>query len=92
MPRPLLPQARLVNRDYPKREGELLLSLVTSLHHHYELVWKAGVRYADDIIIHCRTEAQARVMQRVIERRLARCKLQLQPEKTVTYGFWRAQR
>ena len=39
-------------------------------------------RYADDIIVHCRTEAQAQVMLRVIERRLARCKLQLHPEKT----------
>ncbi len=39
-------------------------------------------RYADDIIVHCHTEAQARVMLRVIERRLARCKLQLHPEKT----------
>ena len=37
-------------------------------------------RYADDIIVHCRTEAQAQVMLRVIERRLARCKMQLHPE------------
>ena len=39
-------------------------------------------RYADDIIVHCRTKAQAQVMLRTIELRLARCKLRLHPEKT----------
>ena len=39
-------------------------------------------RYADDIIVHCCTEAQAQFMLRVIKTRLARCKLQLNPEKT----------
>ncbi len=39
-------------------------------------------RYADDIIVHCGSEKQARWMRSVIERRLARCKLELHPEKT----------
>ena len=39
-------------------------------------------RYADDIIVHCRTEAQAQVMLKTIELRLARCKLKLHPQKT----------
>ena len=39
-------------------------------------------RYADDIIVHCRTEAQAQVLLKAIEQRLARCKLNLHPEKT----------
>lgn len=39
-------------------------------------------RYADDIIVHCKTEAEAQVVLRDIERRLARCKLELHPEKT----------
>ena len=37
---------------------------------------------ATHLIVHCRTEAQAQFMLRVIETRLARCKLQLNPEKT----------
>ncbi len=39
-------------------------------------------RYADDIIVHCRTESQAQVMLKAIELRLARCKLKLHPQKT----------
>jgi RNA-directed DNA polymerase len=39
-------------------------------------------RYADDVIVHCRTEAQAEVMQRSIEARLARCRLRVHPQKT----------
>jgi RNA-directed DNA polymerase len=38
--------------------------------------------YADDIIIHCRTEDHAQIMLRIIELRLARCKLKLHPQKT----------
>jgi len=39
-------------------------------------------RYADDVIVHCRTEAQAKVLQRSIETRLARCRLRVHPQKT----------
>ena len=39
-------------------------------------------RYADDIVIHCRTEAQAHFIRRRIEERLRRCKLQVHQEKT----------
>ena len=39
-------------------------------------------RYADDVIVHCRTEAQAKVLQRSIEARLARCRLRVHPQKT----------
>jgi RNA-directed DNA polymerase len=39
-------------------------------------------RYADDIIVHCRTEEQAQAVKRNIEVRLKCCKLELHPEKT----------
>ena len=39
-------------------------------------------RYADDIVIHCRTEARAREIHQAIIQRLARCRLQAHPEKT----------
>lgn len=39
-------------------------------------------RYADDIVIHCRSRKQAIFLLRQIERRLARCKLQLHATKT----------
>ncbi|MFM1815614.1 MAG: hypothetical protein RLZ98_2309, partial [Pseudomonadota bacterium] len=39
-------------------------------------------RYADDAICHCRSEAEARVLQDALAARLAECKLKLHPEKT----------
>jgi len=39
-------------------------------------------RYADDIIVHCKTEKQAQYMVERIRERLKQCKLILHPEKT----------
>ena len=39
-------------------------------------------RYADDVIVHCACEEQARAVKRSIEARLKLCKLELQPQKT----------
>ena len=39
-------------------------------------------RYADDIVCHCRTEAEARALWHALGERLADCKLELHPEKT----------
>lgn len=39
-------------------------------------------RYADDIIVHCKSERQAQWIKGVIEKRLSACKLELHPEKT----------
>ena len=47
--------------------------------HHPE---KPFERYADDIIVHCKTEKQARFMLRAIEQRMKTCKRTLHPEKT----------
>lgn len=39
-------------------------------------------RYADDIIVHCKTEKQAKYVLRAIEKRMKQCKLVLHPKKT----------
>jgi RNA-directed DNA polymerase len=39
-------------------------------------------RYADDIVIHCKTEKQAHQLCREVARRLESCKLQMHPTKT----------
>jgi RNA-directed DNA polymerase len=39
-------------------------------------------RYADDALVHCKTEQQAKLMLKAIGKRLAQCKLELHPEKT----------
>jgi len=47
--------------------------------HHPE---KPFERYADDIVVHCKTEKQAKYMLGQIQKRMQACKLQLHPEKT----------
>jgi len=39
-------------------------------------------RYADDIVVHCRSEKQATWIKMVIEGRLKQCHLELHPDKT----------
>jgi group II intron reverse transcriptase/maturase len=39
-------------------------------------------RYADDIVVHCKTEKQALFMLREIKSRMNTCKLELHPDKT----------
>ena len=39
-------------------------------------------RYADDIVVHCKTEKQAIFVLKQIWQRLAKCKLELHPIKT----------
>lgn len=39
-------------------------------------------RYADDVIVHCTSQAQAEQVRDAIARRLAECSLQLHPDKT----------
>jgi RNA-directed DNA polymerase len=39
-------------------------------------------RYADDGVVHCKTEAEANNLRKAISERLAQCKLELHPEKT----------
>jgi RNA-directed DNA polymerase len=39
-------------------------------------------RYADDIVVHCKTEEEAVKLKEIIRQRLEECKLELHPEKT----------
>src|SRR5437762_12405928 len=39
-------------------------------------------RYADDAIVHCRTEAEAQEVRAAIAARMEECRLELHPEKT----------
>ena len=47
--------------------------------HHKTMPW---IRYADDAIIHCKTESQAQYILLKLEERMKICKLQLHPDKT----------
>lgn len=52
--------------------------------HHPE---KPFERYADDIVVHCKTEKQALYLMSLIERRMRSCKLELHPDKTKVVHF-----
>jgi len=79
-----------VEREQGTPQGGVISPLLANifLHHVFDgwiRVNHPGVvfaRYADDIIVHCRTEAQAQVILEAIKQRLARCKLSLHPDKT----------
>jgi RNA-directed DNA polymerase len=71
-------------------QGGVLSPLLANLFLHYAFdEWMRRnypqnpfERYADDAIVHCRTETEAQRMRAVIEARLTDCKLELHPSKT----------
>ncbi len=46
---------------------------------HPELPW---CRYADDGLVHCRSEQEAQVIMAALQLRLAECRLEMHPTKT----------
>lgn len=71
-------------------QGGVISPLLANLYLHYSLdLWlsrnyptAAFVRYADDVVIHCYTEEQAKQVLEAVEKRLAEVKLRIKPEKT----------
>jgi RNA-directed DNA polymerase len=71
-------------------QGSGLSPLLSNLFLHYAFDrWMAQhhphipfERFADDILCHCRSEAQARWLQAVLERRFTECGLRLHPGQT----------
>ena len=80
----------LVPRDRGTPQGGVISPLLANLFLHYTLdVWMRrelrGVpfaRYADDAVVHCKSEAQAKLVLQKLDLRLRECGLQLHPEKT----------
>lgn len=80
----------LVERTTGTHQGGPLSPLIANLFLHYGLdMWLAREypgcpfeRYADDAIIHCASEHQARVVRDAVARRLADVGLELHPDKT----------
>lgn len=71
-------------------QGGVISPLLSNLYLHYVLdKWLskhypqlAFVRYADDVIIHCRNEEEAKQILEAVRQRLEQCKLRLNEEKT----------
>ena len=85
-----LPDGSLQQRDRGTPQGSAISPVLANLFLHYAFdAWMAREyptvrfeRYADDAIVHCVTEAQAKRLVVAIRNRLAEVGLQLHPTKT----------
>ena len=80
----------LVDREKGSPQGSVISPLLANLFLHYAFdEWMRRnyenipfERYADDIVVHCRSKEQAKWIKMVIEKRLKQCWLELNPDKT----------
>jgi len=80
----------LVERDRGTPQGSAISPLLANMMLHYAFdAWMVREfptiqfeRYCDDVIVHARSESQARYLRDVIARRLAECGLELNERKT----------
>ena len=87
---PMENEGVLVARDRGTPQGGVVSPLLANLFLHYAMdVWMRRnlrsvrfCRYADDGVVHCRSEAQAQLVLRKLGARLRECGLELHPEKT----------
>jgi RNA-directed DNA polymerase len=85
-----LPDGTLAHRSQGVPQGGCVSPVLANLFLHYTFdAWMQREqpsipfeRYADDIIAHCTSEAQARWLHTRIATRLAQCHLELHPDKT----------
>jgi RNA-directed DNA polymerase len=84
------PDGTLVSRDRGSPQGSSISPLLANLFMHYAFdAWMARnyprvpfERYCDDVVVHCRSKAQAELVRDRISSRLAECGLELHPTKT----------
>lgn len=85
-----LPDGTLQARDKGTPQGGVISPLLANLFLHYAFdTWMARnfsaigfERYADDVVIHCKSLAQATMLRDALQHRLAACKLEMSPSKT----------
>jgi group II intron reverse transcriptase/maturase len=86
----ILPDGTVQQREKGTPQGGVISPLLANLFLHYAFdEWMKRChpevpfeRYADDIICHCDSQAQAETLRAELAGRLAECGLQLHPEKT----------
>ena len=84
------PEGVAIARDKGTPQGGVISPLLANLYLHYAFdYWMSKQfpdiqfeRYADDIVIHSRTERQAQFLKQAIESRLLECHLESHPDKT----------
>lgn len=85
-----MPDGALVEREKGTPQGSVVSPILANLFLHYAFdQWMQRKfpaclfeRYADDAIIHCDSEDQARQLLDSLQQRFAECKLELHPQKT----------
>jgi len=85
-----MPDGSLADREKGTPQGGVVSPLLSNLFLHYAFdEWMRrnhpGIpfeRYADDAIVHCQTEKQAKWIRIEIEHRMGQCHLELHPQKT----------
>lgn len=83
-------EGRREERTLGTPQGGVISPLLANLFLHYafdkwmerEHPGNPYERYADDVIVHCKTRKEAEELKAAIESRLKECKLELHPEKT----------
>jgi len=83
-------EGNVMPRGKGSPQGGVISPLLANLYLHYafdEWITKKSPnvkfeRYADDIVIHCTSEAQARFMMEIVRERLQEWDLEVHPEKT----------
>jgi group II intron reverse transcriptase/maturase len=86
----LLEDGTWVERTRGTPQGGVVSPVLANLFMHYVFdTWMARgyrdlpwCRYADDGLVHCRTEAEAVAMKAALAARLAECQLEMHPDKT----------
>jgi RNA-directed DNA polymerase len=85
-----LPDGILAERDRGTPQGSAISPILANLFMHYAFDrWLAREfpavpfeRYADDAVVHCVSERQARYVRRAVAARMAEAGLRLHPDKT----------
>ena len=86
----ILPSGELMRRTQGTPQGGVISPLLANIFLHLGFdKWMQDEfscihfeRYADDIVVHCRSHKQLEFIERKIRTRFAQCKLELCPEKT----------
>lgn len=85
-----MPDGSLQQRDRGTPQGGVISPVLSNLFMHYVFdVWMKKMhsnnpwcRYADDGLVHCKSEAEAQAMLEALKKRFEECELELHPVKT----------
>jgi len=85
-----MPDGTLAKRSKGTPQGGVISPVLANIYMHYAFdMWMKRTyptlpwcRYADDGLVHCKTEVQAQAVKEALAKRLEECKLAMHPDKT----------